>query len=530
MKSQIVKLRKQIFENLKTKALELENRTPELDQYLADQHEFAKRPFELIGMDDIKQSVLAANIVFLGDFHTFDQNIRNVLRLIRFITEEPQPCALALEMIHADHQIYIDAFLERHITELEFLESIDYHDSWRFPWTHYKLIFDLAKEFNLSVIGLNTEGNLTERDEFAANRLQEISQKNPQSKILVFYGELHITQNKIPKLYKNRMPNHKQAIIHQNLDEVYWELVKSDLDEGIVKFNPEEFCLISAPPWIKYESMIYWYENLCDDPDFDIHEYIIENEKKFFSDDTKETFYHLCCEISKNLQLEITESDIEDFNLYDHTNLEYIEEKLESSLPKEVFEFYQYLISTNRSFKFPKDNIFYCSSYSMNRISYLAGIHIFQLHLDKDQLDILKSENNPNIFCSFAFDAMFAYFFSKVINPHRKCDLYRDLQHKYKESEFLLEKQFIKLSIDSLDNSLDSLNLEGHKLQTLYEAATIHGHILGEYLYREYAHKKVEIGLQDYFKGLEITPNYFEQLKHKLIPQKDFRSHQKRYF
>ena len=29
--------------------------------------------------------------------------------------------------------------------------------------------------------------------------------------------------------------------------------------------------------------MIYWYENLCDDPDFDIHEYIIENGKKIFA-------------------------------------------------------------------------------------------------------------------------------------------------------------------------------------------------------------------------------------------------------
>ena len=530
MKSEIIKLRKQIFDNLKKKALELENRSVELDQYLKDQKEFAQRSFDVVDMDIIKDKVLSANIIFLGDFHTFDQNIRNVLRIIRFITEKPSSCMLALEMIHANHQIYIDAFLERHITELEFLESIDYHDSWRFPWTHYKLIFDLAKEFNLKVIGLNTEGSLKERDEFAANRLQEIALKDPNAKMLVFYGELHITKNKIPQLYKDHMPHHSQVIIHQNLDEVYWELVKLDRDEGIVKFSDEEFCLVSAPPWIKYESMIYWYENLCDDPDFDIHEYIIENEKKFFSDDTKETFYHLCVEINKNLNLELSESDLEDFNLYDHTNLEYIEEKLEETLPKDIFNFYKYLISTNRSFKFPGQNTFYCSSYSMNRISYLAGIHIFQLHMNKSQIDIFKSHNNHHIFCSIALDALFAYFFSKVINPHRKCDLYMDLQTKYKESEFLLEKQFLKLAIDSLDSNYDTLNLEGLNLQTLFEAATIHGHILGEYLYRHYADKKIEIHLQEYFKGLSIDSDYFMKVQKKLIPQSEFRSHQKRYF
>ena len=52
--------------------------------------------------------------------------------------------------------------------------------------------------------------------------------------------------------------------------------------QGIVSFSQNEFCIVSAPPWVKYESMVYWYENLCDDPDFDIHEYIIENGKKIF--------------------------------------------------------------------------------------------------------------------------------------------------------------------------------------------------------------------------------------------------------
>jgi len=166
----------------------------------------------------------------------------------------------------------------------------------------------------------------------------------------------------------------------------------------------------------------------------------------------------------------------------------------------------------------------------MNRISYLAGIHIFQLHIKQKQLDIFNQQDNSLIFSSIALDSMFAYFFSKIINPHRKCDMYMDLQQNYKESEFLIEKQFIKLSIESLDKDFSDLQLNGLNVETIYEAALIHGHILGEYLYRTFVSKKIKSNLQDYFKNLEISSQYFQTLRQKLIPLKEFRSHQKRYF
>jgi len=166
----------------------------------------------------------------------------------------------------------------------------------------------------------------------------------------------------------------------------------------------------------------------------------------------------------------------------------------------------------------------------MNRISYLAGIHIFQLHLDKNQLEIFNGDDEFLKFSSIALDSMFAYFFSKVINPHRKCDMYMDLQKKYKESDFLLEKQFLKLAIDSLDKNFSKISLDGHKLETIYEAAILNGHILGEYLYRKFTSKGVKQSLHEYFKDLKISSEYFESIKKKLLPLKEFRSHQKRYF
>ena len=64
--------------------------------------------------------------------------------------------------------------------------------------------------------------------------------------------------------------------------------------DKVLKFNKREYILLTSAPWLKYESQIYWYEHLSEDPEFDIHEYIIENGALNFSENVPENFYFLC--------------------------------------------------------------------------------------------------------------------------------------------------------------------------------------------------------------------------------------------
>lgn len=528
LKSQIVKLRKKIYQNLKSRALDLETRNQDLEDYLKEQTESSKRQFQITDIETIKDSVINSDITYIGDFHTFDQNIRNVLRILKVFADKPNECVIALEMIHANYQTYIDAYLERHLTDLEFLESINYHNSWRFPWTHYKLIFDIAKKYKMKVIGINTEGSLLERDKFAATTLSDIKKLNPKGKLIVLYGELHITKNKIPKLFKELEPQTNYTIIHQNLDEVYWQLIDNGQEEGIVSFSDAEFCIISAPPWIKYESMIYWYENLCNDPDFDIHEYIIENGKKFFSDDSDETFLQLSLEITNHLELDFEQDLIEDFNLYDHTQLDYVEEKLIENLSGKQLELYQYLVETNRSFKIPGTNYFYCSSYSMNRISYLVGSHIFYLSIPVDYESLMSASPKLKSFILFCYESIYSYFFSKIINPHRKCDMYGDLLIDAPDK--IGQERFRKLAVKFIDTQNINMLTENIELEDVFESALIVGNILGEYLYRSLTLETDPNNLRAELLKFSLTQKDFLTFREKLLTGRDYKNHLKRYF
>ena len=126
-------------------------------------------------------------------------------------------------MVNSSDQAAIESFLKGHLTEKEFLESINYKESWRFPWTHYSELFNLAKEHNLNIYGLNSEGTLEERDEHASKIIAKVIKKNNGSKFLTLFGELHIIPDKLPKKVKiNTSNKFTDLIIHQNLDQIYW--------------------------------------------------------------------------------------------------------------------------------------------------------------------------------------------------------------------------------------------------------------------------------------------------------------------
>src|SRR5690606_20392228 len=131
-----------------------------------DQEKLGKRKFEAVPLAELFDRIDRSRVVYLGDFHTFDQSSRTLERLLRhMLSNKGHPLALGMEMIHEKDQLALDSFIQGVITEQEFLESINYRESWRFPWRHYRPFFELARTKKLEIIALNSQGSLSKRDE-----------------------------------------------------------------------------------------------------------------------------------------------------------------------------------------------------------------------------------------------------------------------------------------------------------------------------------------------------------------------------
>lgn len=534
------KLQKTIYSNLKSKAESLEGTvSKELVSYRKDQELYEKKPFSPCKFETLLKSINHSHIIYLGDFHTFDQSSRNLQRLIKVLAKNNSGYVLGVEFIHQKNQQMIDSFLAGQLTELEFLESIQYRESWRFPWTYYRQFFELAKKYKIKIYGLNTDGNLKKRDRFAAKILAKIHKKDPHKKILVLFGEYHILPDKLPNDTLNELNgNVHQTIIHQNLDSVYWNIAntKGGTDR-LVKFSDNEFALQTSPPWIKYESMIYWFEHLGEDPEFDIHEFIMETGVFTFNSNAMDNFVFIADQLNSTLKLDLSSSDIEDFNLYDHERLEFVQKKVQGLNSKTLQSFYLKLLTRNRSFRIPGTKNYYCPSYSINRLAYLAGVHLYLQLLHKQKKredDCLIGTRQYTKFIFFCYQSFMGYFSSKIINPYRKCDRYQDfLKCLRNKKTSAYDKKILRLCLRVIDSKTKTTDIfNGVNILDTFLVARKIGYLMADDFFEEIFHRdhqKTQIVLNTLF-SFKFCPEEFEKLIHVILPRTSYRKAKKTLF
>lgn len=537
------KLQKSIFSNLKKKALALEEGSKELKSYQNAQHRYSKREFEISDLEELIYSINKSQIVYLGDFHSFDQSSKNMERLlIELSKNKNQKLALGVEFVFQEHQNSIDFYLKGFISELEFLEEVDYCESWRFPWQHYRPFFQMARKFNFDVLALNSRGTLKERDLNASKKIVDYIHHNPTNKFLVLFGELHIIPNKLPQLVQRQMNNLHHTIIHQNLDTIYWKVRETDVEplDTVVAFSKNEFCLLSSPPWIKYESMIYWYENLCDDPDFDLHERILELRPGPNEIGAEDSFLDVSYKISALLGLDISQEILEDFNIRDFHELEGFSSKI-TKFPPRLSKLYNEFIKEGTDFKLPFDNYYYCSAPVLNKISYLAGSHLL-FHFSKKSSffndRVLLKRNKENIYIYFFFYSFFSYITAKIINPYRKCNLYTDFEKGINQKKVSKKrKSYLLLTIDVLNTPKSNPNylkeiLKEHKLSIIFQSAKSSGHFLADVFFDESL--KIDLKefqkVKDFIFSENISTKSFISFIRTIVPKKNLKKYKKRMF
>ncbi len=511
--------------------------TKELSSYRKNQERLSKRPFNHCSQTKVISAINRSHVVYLGDFHTFDQNSKNLERIIKILMSQKKKLSLGVEFIHQRHQLAIDQYLDGHLTELEFLETIEYKDSWRFPWFYYKVFFEHAKENDFKIIALNTDGGLEVRDQNAAEMIADYLHNNKNEIMLVLFGEYHISPNKLPARVKKLMnKNLIQTIIHQNLDHVFWKL-EANPKSPFIQFNDYEFSLQTSPPWIKYESMIYWYENLIEDPEFEIHQYMLTTGYMAFNSSVPDNFDYLCKEIAEALGIKIQRSHLEDFNIYDHQKLKYVEKEIVKIKSTSIRQLHQKFLYKGKMFKIPSQQIYYCSSYSINRLSYLAGIHLLDFVLKEqnpDYEDIWSRSTQSEKFIFLTYRFTIGYLASKIINPYRKCDLYLDLIKPGQTALTAKNAKLIKKIIDDthLKNSKLSQHLKSKSLITLYYSASQIGHMFGDLIYDRHLSKKsrMTVEMLKTLFSTDFSEELFHSLLRKVMPEKSYKEYKKRIF
>ncbi len=471
---------------------------------------FSKKKFTIIEEVKFLDEIKKHNKILISDFHTYDQNIKNFLRILSYLYKGNTSIIVCLEIFNFKDSTFLESYLNKQITIKELLEVTNFFYKWPIPWKNYAKILYFCLEKKIKLFGVNSDGSLSTRDQKMAENILNLEKQFPDHQILLLCGELHLTPTKIPALLKSSSKT-PAITIHQNLDGVFDKIDNSR--SQVLSFDSLFYSLESSPPWIKYESLNYWYENIIDDLDFEDHDYYISDQYDYVGPYVSKYFEETMNIVNNHVNLDYIR--ITDINLYNNYNLEYLNSKINEIDCVVEKKYYLFLIEGGHPFYIPQFNIFYSGQMTINSLSYLIGIFIFLRNRD-------NSINKNDLLFKLVRTYFSAHYINKIINPHKKCNKYLNFLASYKYSCDKNIKENNLLVLNILDRKLkDTSKIKS--LKSIHSVSKLLGHFLAEYIfeqldrdviYKEIIDKK-NFFLEDIYKLLEtsIFKNYKNDYK-----------------
>jgi len=440
---ELQKLQRAIHASLLKEAASLLGRTPPgirlYEKTYQKELERLEKTVKPISVAKVVARAEDADVLLMGDYHTYGQSQRAVLRLLRELGAKipPREMVLGVECISSHHQQHLDQWLRGQISEEVFLRSVRYEETWGFPWENYRGVFHFARDHGMDIVALNRPrellpplaaisiakkaGDLGARDEWAAGLIvDELLRPRPR-KVIAIYGEYHLSPSHLPAAIRdvarrNGLEPPELLVMHQNRDELFWKLASKGLEQqaSLVALEGSHLCIFSGTPWTKLQSLVNWIRG-------DLARFVDEDEE-----DTEEEFLQWMRIYGNGVSrfFQIPDAGYSNLQLARWEDLQ--------GGPR----WWRKLLQAQERFYLREDAssvLVYVASFSENAAAEVASVHL--LHHDNPRKRPFKGSTTTAMddFASSALDHAFGFLGSLLINPRRKCDFPLDHESRVRE-------------------------------------------------------------------------------------------------
>ncbi|MFW5878421.1 MAG: ChaN family lipoprotein [Myxococcota bacterium] len=443
-----------------------------------------------ISYDDVSRRAREADIVYVGDYHTLKQSQKAYLKLVQRCLGWGRPVGLALELFQGAHQGHLDAWLKGRISEATLLRRVGFAGHHFFPiWPNFRPILETARDQGLPILAIDKSGNsnsLHKRDAYAADRIARWAKENPDRRIHVLTGQLHVAPDHLPRavekaLGRLSLPTRRYLVVYQNCAEIYWSLTAQGLEHTVeaVGVGPEEICLINTSPIIAQQS--YLNHLNADDP--------LDEELETAPE---RTFKDICRVLCNFLEIEPGDA-LDQVAVYSLGDLSFLETlSSERKFSRRELAYMKRQILASESYYIPRVQVVYLANLSVNHAAEEAAHFLRHLATEDDG----DRHGLVDAFYARTLNEALAFFGSKIVNPRRKCHHRAQLQElddlwSGDERAGLreLDVQAARMTLLHLDlergvPSRQVRHLYGEPDPDLFNAVThLLGYILGDKLY-----------------------------------------------
>jgi uncharacterized iron-regulated protein len=232
--------------------------------YFRDLERQLRRYREQVDVSEIVAACALTDIVYVGDFHAVPECQHFATDVLARVAARVPRLALGVEFLYTRQQRLLDARQAGTLDDEAFLKRVHYRDEWGYPWEGFGGLLDRARELDVPVYALDTPprggaDGLIRRDEHAARRIESILRRDPDLRIVVFFGESHLARNHIPRKVKSRLKRlgieKREVTVFQNPDSLYWRLLGENDDvPRAVRIDDTTYAVFHTSPLAKYEA------------------------------------------------------------------------------------------------------------------------------------------------------------------------------------------------------------------------------------------------------------------------------------
>ncbi len=117
-------------------------------------------PRGALTLEEVIRGVIDAPVIYVGEGHTFYQDHKIQLEVIKALHEAGRSFGIGMEMFQQPFQQPLDDYLAGEIGEKEFLRASEYFKRWKFNYHLYREILDYARAGGIPVVALNQKSEI----------------------------------------------------------------------------------------------------------------------------------------------------------------------------------------------------------------------------------------------------------------------------------------------------------------------------------------------------------------------------------
>jgi hypothetical protein len=215
-------------------------------------------------VEEVLEAATRSDVIYVGDFHAVPVCQNLAADLLEHIARAAPPVALGIEFVFTRQQALLDRRQAGQIDDPTFLRRIHYREEWGYPWEGFGGLLDRARDLGVSVHALDApprggfEG-LARRDDHAARRIVSILSAEPRTRLVVLYGESHVSTNHLPKKVRVQLDRagltRRPMTMLQDPDVIYWQLLsRDDTVPEAVRISEDAYAVFHGNPLAKYEA------------------------------------------------------------------------------------------------------------------------------------------------------------------------------------------------------------------------------------------------------------------------------------